>query len=328
MTTRIGIIGAARIAPAAIIAPARAEGMNAEIVTVAARDRARAEAYAKEHAIPSVCDDYEHLFARDDIDLVYIATPPNVHAEQTLASLASGKHTLVEKPFAISTEEATRCTLVAEEMGVRLFEASHYHFHPTFERLLAAVQSGAIGRVTEIDAVFDTVVERNDWEFRWRPECKGGVLRDIGFYPLHLVRTVMAAEPSEVEVETRCDSADGVDAQMTARLAFPGGRSARISCDMRAGLTPKADAILTGEKGRITLSVFVQPMYGKLRIETPEGVEEIAGDRSATFVHQLRRVIDAIGSGAPLRNESADILGQARAFDKLYGAAPKVLTRC
>ena len=83
---RIGILGAANIAPKAIIEPARRR-TDCRVVAVAARDAGRAEAYAAEHEIQYVAESYEALIARDDIDLVYNALPPNRHADLTIAAL-------------------------------------------------------------------------------------------------------------------------------------------------------------------------------------------------------------------------------------------------
>ena len=95
---RIGILGAAKIAPKALIQPAR-ERTDCEVVAVAARDAQRAREYADEHGIPHVAESYEALLARDDIDLIYNALPPHRHADLTIAALEAGKAVLCEKPF-------------------------------------------------------------------------------------------------------------------------------------------------------------------------------------------------------------------------------------
>src|ERR1700739_1507148 len=87
---RIGILGAAKIAPRAIIETARAHP-RAEVTCVAARDRTRATAYAEKGQIPAVADSYEALVARDDVDLVYVALPAGMHAHWSIRALAAGK---------------------------------------------------------------------------------------------------------------------------------------------------------------------------------------------------------------------------------------------
>ena len=100
---RIGILGAAKIGPKAIIHPA-ANRKDCDIVAVAARDGDKARAYAAEHGIAHVETDYEALVRRNDLDLIYNALPPHRHADLTIAALEAGKAVLCEKPFAMNSE--------------------------------------------------------------------------------------------------------------------------------------------------------------------------------------------------------------------------------
>src|ERR1700743_2266514 len=94
---RIGVLGAARITPTALIKPARG---NAEVVvaSVAARDVSRAQAFAAKHGIARIHDSYEALLADPDIDAIYNPLPNGLHGKWTRAALAAGKHVLCEKP--------------------------------------------------------------------------------------------------------------------------------------------------------------------------------------------------------------------------------------
>src|ERR1700694_5906392 len=102
---RIGVLGAARIAPAAIIRPAR-RVPDAEVVAVAARDRDRATSFAAKHAIPRVVASYDELVNDPDIDAVYNPLPNGLHGRWTIAALKAGKHVLCEKPFTANADEA------------------------------------------------------------------------------------------------------------------------------------------------------------------------------------------------------------------------------
>ena len=129
---RIGILGAARIAPRGMVTPAN-ETLGAEVVAIAARDLERARNFAATHSIPLAFGSYAELIARDDIDLVYCALPPSAHAEWCVAALESGKHVLVEKPFANNAQDAARMVAAARAAGKHLIEGFHYRFHPLFE---------------------------------------------------------------------------------------------------------------------------------------------------------------------------------------------------
>lgn len=103
---RLGVLGAARIAPAAVIKPARD---NAEVVVaaVAARDVGRARAFAAKHGIARVHDSYQALIDDPEVDAVYNPLPNGLHGKWTRAALDAGKHVLCEKPFTANAAEAT-----------------------------------------------------------------------------------------------------------------------------------------------------------------------------------------------------------------------------
>ena len=148
---KIGVLGAANIAPGALIKPAHRTG-RAEVVSVAARDSARARSFAKKHKIPRVADSYEDLLADPDLDAVYIPLPNGLHGRWTIASLHAGKHVLCEKPFTANADEARQVAeAAAAHPGLVVMEAFHYEYHPLTRRLVEIVQSGELGIIKEID---------------------------------------------------------------------------------------------------------------------------------------------------------------------------------
>ena len=133
--TRIGLLGASRIARGAVIEPV-AEIANAKVSRVAASSREKALSYAEEHGIPGIEADYAALVGSDAVDLVYNALPPSGHMRWSIAALESGKHVLCEKPFAMNAREAGKMVAAAEASGRFLIEAFHYRFHPLMLRVL------------------------------------------------------------------------------------------------------------------------------------------------------------------------------------------------
>src|SRR6267154_1306360 len=130
---RFGILGAARIAPEALIKPAQ-KSSDAEVVAIAARNPARAREFADTHGIGRVHASYEDLVADPDLDVVYNPLPNSLHCEWTIAALRAGKHVLCEKPIASNALEAERMARTADETGQILGEAFHYRYHPLFFR--------------------------------------------------------------------------------------------------------------------------------------------------------------------------------------------------
>src|SRR3954465_14984005 len=140
---RIGILGAARIAPRGIVTPAN-ELLGAEVVAVASRDLDRARDFAAQHSIPYALGSYAELVTRDDVDLVYVPLPPSAHLEWCTAALVAGKHVLVEKPFANNAQDAAQMVATARAAGRHLLEGFHYRFHPLFGQALVELRRGTI----------------------------------------------------------------------------------------------------------------------------------------------------------------------------------------
>jgi len=146
---RIGILGAARIAPMALIRPAK-QVPEAAIVAVAARDPARAHKFAAKHGIARVADSYAALIADPEIDAIYNPLPNSLHAEWSIKALEAGKDVLCEKPLASNAEEAQAMADAAVRCQRFLGEAFHYRYHPLAARMKAIVESGALGSVQHI----------------------------------------------------------------------------------------------------------------------------------------------------------------------------------
>ena len=194
---RIGLLGASRIAPTAIVTPA-GDVAGAQVHAVAARDRAKAEAFAATHGIPHVFDDYAALIASPDIDLVYNGLPINLHAAWSIRALEAGKHVLCEKPFAMNAAEARAMQAAAERSGARLIEAFHYRYHPGFAQMLAWIDAGRIGAVQSMTATFNVPIADDLGEIRRLPETGGGAMMDLGCYPLSWVLSVMRRAPASL----------------------------------------------------------------------------------------------------------------------------------
>src|ERR1041384_7462672 len=134
-TVRIGCLGAATIAPMALVKPARA-GPGAEVVAVAARDRARADGFARKHGVAKAYGSYDELIADPDIDAVYIPLPNGLHGRWMLAALAAGKHVPCENPFPANAEEAEQVRAAAAATDRVVMEAFHWRYHPLAARML------------------------------------------------------------------------------------------------------------------------------------------------------------------------------------------------
>jgi predicted dehydrogenase len=174
---RIGILGASRIADQGIVAPAKTLGH--ELVAVAARDRARAEAFAAECGIAKVHDTYADVIADPDVDLVYNALVNSLHARWNIAALQAGKHVLSEKPLTSNAEEARAVRIAARASAGRIVEGFHYLHHPVNLRLRELVTSRVLGHIQRVDLVL-TIPAPPDTDPRWSLQLAGGATMDLG----------------------------------------------------------------------------------------------------------------------------------------------------
>jgi predicted dehydrogenase len=319
---RIGILGAARIAPRAIITPANAL-LGAEVVAIAARNLERAQNFAAQHSIPLALGSYAELVARDDVDLVYCALPPSAHLEWCTRAVESGKHVLVEKPFANNSQDAAKMVTAARAAGRHLIEGFHYRFHPLFERALSALRTGAIGQIRHIEATFNANLPDTPGELRYIEELGGGALMDLGCYCMHWIRTVAGDEPSVVKATARCGAA-GVDLDVDAELAFTSGPTASLKCSMQP-----EDGVLFrrlrvhGDAGVLELDNPVSPHAGAtLSIEgAAPSVPQIVSGGETTFHFQLRHLLEVLEGRAQPITGGDDAIGNMRAIDAVYRAA-------
>jgi len=319
---RIGILGAARIAPRGIVTPAN-ELLGTEVVAVAARDLSRARDFAAEHSIPMAFGSYAELIARDDVDLVYIPLPPAAHLEWCTAALANGKHVLVEKPFASNAQDAAQMVAAARAAGRHLIEGFHYRFHPLFLSALAELRRGAIGRIRHIEAIFNANLPDTPGELRYIEALGGGALMDLGCYCLHWIRTVAGDEPTVVSASARC-ATPGVDLEIAAELAFTSGPTAMLKCSMQP-----EDGVLfrrlrvEGDKGVLELDNPVSPHSGATLVVESDApsLPQIVSGGDTTFQYQLRHVIEVIEGRAQPLTGGEDALNNMRAIDSIYRAA-------
>ncbi|UCE87457.1 MAG: Gfo/Idh/MocA family oxidoreductase [Deltaproteobacteria bacterium] len=313
---RIGILGAARIAPPALVRPARALP-EAEVAAIAARDPARARAFATKHGIAKVHESYDALLEDPAIDAVYNPLPNGLHCDWTLRALHAGKHVLCEKPLASNAEQAERMAQAAEDTGRILVEAFHYRYHPLAARMKEIVAGGELGRIEHVEAHLCIPLPLPG-DIRYRLDLAGGATMDTGCYAINLVRFLAGAEPEVVSARARLAS-PGVDRAMDARLRFADGRTGRITCSLLSAMLVRATARVRGDRGELSvLNPYMPQLYHRLRVRTAAGrrSERIRGD--ATYTHQLRAFVRTVRGESPMPTDAVDAIANMRVIDAVY----------
>jgi predicted dehydrogenase len=316
---RIGILGAARIAPIALVKPARRTG-HAAVTAVAARERARAEEFARKQGIPRVLDSYAELLADPDIDAVYNPLPNGLHGHWTIAALRAGKHVLCEKPFTANADEA-RAVLEAcnANPGLVVMEAFHYQYHPFAKRLVEIVRSGELGNIHRIDVAFSAPLWKRG-DIRYQLGLAGGATMDMGCYPVSLLR-LLAPGPRVISAEAKLSS-PGVDRAMDAHFSLPDGGSAHIGCSMFSSSVLRLHAEVTGDDGKISVFNPFSPQHAhRMKVTTPLGSRKERFSRRASYDFQLDAFVAAVEDGASFPTTAADAIRTMELIDAIYAAA-------
>lgn len=239
---RVGLIGAGTIALSAHLpAISRLNGLI-ELVAVADVRFEVAEAAATRYGADAAYGDYRQLLARADVDLIDICTPEFLHAEQTVAAAAAGKHVLCEKPMAASVAEADAMLDACRRAGVRLMIAHSRRFTPRYQRIRAAIDRGDIGEVRFVRenerrprAMYEALDEPTDY---WNPRAGEGDNRPwislAGYsqgaaltnavHESDLIRWFVGAEAVAVYAESRITDPEGeVPDFLTCLIRFANG---------------------------------------------------------------------------------------------------------
>ena len=152
MTFRWGVIGTGPVSRKFVLGLRRLGGVS--VTRVASGRRRNAEAFARAFSIPGVAADAEELAGCTDVDAVYIATPPTLHAAHALPCMAAGKAVLVEKPFAVSSADAEAMAAASAHDGVFCMEGMWTCFLPLLDEVRTRLAAGAIGAVRSFSGSF------------------------------------------------------------------------------------------------------------------------------------------------------------------------------
>jgi predicted dehydrogenase len=185
-----------------MIARKFAEGLSdvtgAELKAVGSRNLNSANGFAQEYNVPHAYGSYEELASSREVDVIYIATPHNLHCANTLLCLDHGKHVLCEKPFAVNRKEVQQMIDRAQEKNLFLMEALWSRFLPHIIKTRELIEQGAIGEVKLLKADFGINSPYNELHRHFNRELIGGSLLDIGIYPLFLAQFLLG-KPKQVK---------------------------------------------------------------------------------------------------------------------------------
>ena len=164
---------------------------EAEVVAVYARKIEKAKAFAEKHKISKWYDDINKAINDSGCEVVDICLPNYLHAEAALKAAAAGKHIIIEKPLAVTLEEADAMIAACKKAGVKLMYAEELCFAPKYERVRQMVNEGAIGKVYMLKQSEKHSGPHTDWFYDMK-FSGGGVMMDMGCHAIGWFRWMLA----------------------------------------------------------------------------------------------------------------------------------------
>ena len=222
----VAILGAGRIAQsmAKTLVAMAADERYRDLVApyaVAARDGERAAEFAAKYGFPVSYGSYEELAADPNVNLVYIATPHNFHAEQAVLCMRAGKGVLVEKAFGANAAQSQEMLDVSAQTGMLCTEAIWTRYMPSRAMIDDIIASGAIGEVQAIEAnlCYPTTAKARITD----PALAGGALLDVGVYPINFIDMIMHNAPIARIESSMQPFETGVDAHDSMTFYYENG---------------------------------------------------------------------------------------------------------
>ena len=237
-TVRVGLIGSQFVS--SIHAAALKTVAGAELFAVASPTEEHVTRFASEHGIPHSCTDYGKMLEMDELDMVVLGLPNDLHCQATLDAAAAGKHVVCEKPLAMNIAEADRMIEACHQAGVKLMYAEELCFAPKYARLKQLADEGALGSIHLIKQS-----EKHDgphaawfWDVN---RSGGGVTMDMGCHAFEFFRW-MAGKPK----------VESVYADMSTRVHHDktrGDDNALLIVNFEGGVTGLAEESWTKKGG-------------------------------------------------------------------------------
>lgn len=220
---RFGIVGCGDVTEVKS-GPAFQKVPGSTLSAVMRRDGAKAEDYAHRHGVARWTDDARELIFADDVDAVYVATPPASHAQYVRLAAEAGKPVYVEKPMGMTLLECETMIDACDAAGVPLFVAYYRRALPRFEKVRALLAEGAIGepRMVRTTLLVPESDQRRGWRFQ-PGVAGGGLFMDLASHGFDLLDHWLGpiADVDAYAVTRR--PGGRVEDEVTARFRFEGG---------------------------------------------------------------------------------------------------------
>ena len=312
-----GLLSTARI-NSALITPLRASKRN-QLLAVASRTQASADAYAKEKKIPRAHGSYDALLADPEIDVVYISLPNHLHAEWTIKAVEAGKHVLCEKPLTLNADDVDAVQVAARKHGRVVMEAFMYRHHPQTLKVKDIVKSGSLGTLKLIRGSFSFVLSRDEDIRLLDPAMGGGSIWDIGCYPISYARSVLGENPLEV-FGWQVTGETGIDETFVGQMRFANDVLAQF--DSSFTIPHHAFMEIVGSDGTLNVPKPFKPEENeKIYLTREDKTETIKVRGQELYIGEVEDMAHAILLGKEPRVSLDDSRGNVKVITSLLESA-------
>lgn len=302
---RWGIVGTGAIAGHFALALSRVPGVTRS--AVASRRPETGAAFARSFGFGAVAESAAALAARDDVDIVYVATPNHVHVDDCLAVIAAGKPVLCEKPLATDAAGAHRIVAAARAAKVFAMEGLWSLCTPAWRAALDDVHAGRIGTLAMFQASFAVPQSAATMPRLFDKAAGGGALLDRGVYLLALAQATLG-ELTLVHAGGRL-AADGTD--LDVALILRNAEGAHALLDAAIDRLGSNSAVLSGSRGRIIAS---EPITAPRSMSVTRKDPSAAFQRPAGMPGLKDRLLQGVKANRRVRQLHAAFGGGARWF--------------
>ncbi len=276
---------------------------DSELIAVMRRDSAKAQDFAERHGAKRFYTDIDQLLSDDEINAIYIATPPYLHCEQTIRAARAGKHVLCEKPMAMTVAECQQMVDACREADVTLMLAYYRNHYPNVVKMKALMDEGAIGDVVLARINCTSYYNPNRQDLKnWRinPEISGGgVLMDIGSHRISLLQYLMGDIASAQGYAETVHLDAAVDDSAVFSLRFESGAHAVANINWNVGIGID-DVEVYGTTGSLRCSPLNS---GNLTLETKSDGQVELNQTPLPHTHTglVEDFVNHLKTGEPIR---------------------------
>lgn len=233
---------------------------------------AKAEKWKQQYKIPDKniynYDNFDSIANNPDIDVVYIVLPPSMHLEYSVRAAKAGKHVWCEKPMAVTALECQKMIDACNQNKVKLSIGYRMHHEPNTQQIMKWAKSLPYGKMQTVSAAAGYTDGRTD-HWKQKKEMGGGVMHDMGVYPLNAARYATGLEPisvSATDTTTRRNIYKDIPESVIFDLEFPNGITAKCETSFGKGMN---ELMINCQNGWYKLAPF--QAYNGINGETSDG---------------------------------------------------------